>query len=249
MVALFILLFAVAVSIFINSVATKALVLTGLSRDVAAFQARSVTTGTGFTTNEAESLVKHPTRRRIVMLLMIIQNAGLITVISTFVLSFISAGSSGIAFQRAVILVIGLAFLVFLSKNQWVERQVGKLIDWFLQRYTQLKVVDYHNLLNLQEGYTVSRFKVDEDSWLSDKTLDELDLQAEGVMILCIECSDGSITCAPTGQDTLSSGDMLSVYGRENGLQELRDRRNDTEGEEAHQEAKRKHREEEQKRN
>lgn len=248
MVAIFILLFAVAVSIFINSVATKAFVLTGLSRDVAAFQARSVTTGTGFTTEEAESLVKHPTRRRIVMLLMIIQNAGLITVISTFVLSFMNAGSSGIAFQRAAILISGLAFLIFLSKNQWVERQVGKVIDWLLERYTRLKVVDYHNLLNLQEGYTVSRFKVGEDSWLSDKTLEELNLQAEGVMVLCIECTDGSVTCAPTGKDTLSVGDQLSVYGKEDGLQELQERCNDEQGEEEHREAKRKHREEEQKR-
>ena len=91
MVAIFILLAAVAFSIFINRIATKAFIMTGLSRDVAELQARSITTGTGYTTHEAEDIVNHPARRRLIMPLMLIQNVGMVTVISTFILSFVNS--------------------------------------------------------------------------------------------------------------------------------------------------------------
>ena len=54
MVALASLLIFVALTLLINHIATVALSLTGLSREVARFQARSAFTGVGFTTNEAE---------------------------------------------------------------------------------------------------------------------------------------------------------------------------------------------------
>lgn len=40
--------------------------LTGLSTDVAAFQAQSAFSGAGFTTSESESIVNHPVRRKII---------------------------------------------------------------------------------------------------------------------------------------------------------------------------------------
>lgn len=45
--------------------ATGALIATGVPPEIAAFQARSVFSGAGFTTTEAENVVNHPTRRRI----------------------------------------------------------------------------------------------------------------------------------------------------------------------------------------
>jgi len=244
MIALTILLVAICISIFFNRVATKALVLTGLSRDVAEFQARSVITGTGFTTRESESIMKNPVRRTLVLYLMLIQNAGIITVISTFVLSFVNTGTAGIAIKRAIILIGGILLLIFLANNDWVGQLLEKLIDWLLEKYTDLHVIDYYTMLNLQEGYTVSRLTVEEDSWLSDKSLEDLRLQSEGVMVLCIESDDGSTTFAPTGKDVVSPGDELTVYGKEEGFKELKNRKNDLEGKEAHEKAKKKHEEE-----
>jgi len=65
MVAIATVLVVVLVSLLITRVATVAFTLTGLSRDVARFQARSALSGTGFTTSEAEAVVGHPVRRRI----------------------------------------------------------------------------------------------------------------------------------------------------------------------------------------
>lgn len=89
MIAAFITLFAVIiVSLLITRVATIALTLTGLSREVARFQARSALTGSGFTTTESENMMIHPIRRRILMHLMLVGNAGIVTVIASTVVIF-----------------------------------------------------------------------------------------------------------------------------------------------------------------
>src|SRR5687767_7500660 len=79
--AVFGVLAAVFISLLITRIASVALTVTGLSRQSARFQARSAFSGVGFTTSEAEDVVNHPVRRRIVMWLMLIGNAGLITIV------------------------------------------------------------------------------------------------------------------------------------------------------------------------
>lgn len=53
--------------------------MTGMSLDHARFQARSAFTGTGSTTSEAEAVVTHPARRRIVMALMLVSGPGAVS--------------------------------------------------------------------------------------------------------------------------------------------------------------------------
>lgn len=77
MVAAISLLVVVMVSILITRIATIMLTHTGLSQETARFQARSAISGTGFSTAEAERVVRHPMRRRIVMVLMLLGNAGI----------------------------------------------------------------------------------------------------------------------------------------------------------------------------
>ena len=77
----------IGVSYLIVRIATVALTLTGMDEEKARFQALSAFTGTGFTTTEAEIVVKHPVRRKIVMTLMVLGNAGLASVIASLILS------------------------------------------------------------------------------------------------------------------------------------------------------------------
>jgi hypothetical protein len=86
MLAIISLLVIVTLSITVTKVATVALARTGLSREAARFQARSSFTGVGFTTSESERIVRHPVRRRIVLFLMLLGNAGLITAVSSLIL-------------------------------------------------------------------------------------------------------------------------------------------------------------------
>ena len=78
MVAIFSLLLVLVFSLLITRIATIALTYTGLSRQSAKFQARSAFTGVGFTTSESEKVVNHPVRRRILLLMMLIGNAGIV---------------------------------------------------------------------------------------------------------------------------------------------------------------------------
>ncbi|MCK4262353.1 hypothetical protein KAX00_04525, partial [bacterium] len=68
-------LLAIFLLFLIVRAAAIALMMTGMDEKRARFQALSAFSGTGFTTKEAESIVNHPIRRKIVTWLMILGNA------------------------------------------------------------------------------------------------------------------------------------------------------------------------------
>jgi Trk-type K+ transport system membrane component len=86
MISVISLLVVLTLSILVTRIATVALTHTGLSQESAKFQARSAFTGVGFTTNESEKVVNHPLRRRILLLLMLLGNAGVVTAVSSLIL-------------------------------------------------------------------------------------------------------------------------------------------------------------------
>jgi Trk-type K+ transport system membrane component len=87
MISIVTLLIVLTLSILITRIATVALTHTGLSRESAKFQARSAFTGVGFTTSESEKVVSHPVRRRILLTLMLLGNAGIVTAVSSLIVS------------------------------------------------------------------------------------------------------------------------------------------------------------------
>jgi len=98
-----------SLSIFITRIAAVALRITGLDEQSARFQSLSAFTGTGFTTSEAESVVNYPIRRRIVMILMIAGNFGLVSVFATLVMSLvITEGDTDAVIEQVSWLLGGL---------------------------------------------------------------------------------------------------------------------------------------------
>ena len=61
--------------------------LTGLSRDIARFQMRSAFFGVGYTTAEAETIVNHPVRRKIVQMLLVAGAIGISGVVGSSILT------------------------------------------------------------------------------------------------------------------------------------------------------------------
>lgn len=224
MAALLILLSVVAVSILVARIATRAFMLTGLSRETARFQARSIITGTGFTTDEADHIVNHPVRRRIALTLMLIGNAGLVTAVSTFVLSFTSTGTVAEALQRGLLLAVGLGVLAYLALSDRVDRYLSRLIEWMLGRVAGFQVRDMHTILNLGGGYMVTRMEVDPESRLADKTFRTVNLPAEGLIVLAIEHPDGTVDYAPGADDCVPPGGCVIVYGPEARIDPLCDK-------------------------
>jgi len=74
--------------------------------------ARSAFTGVGFTTSESEKVVNHPVRRRILLMMMLVGNASIVTVISTFILGFIQLPSSSSGIIRGLFLASGVTLLL-----------------------------------------------------------------------------------------------------------------------------------------
>ena len=237
MAALISVFLAITLSLLITRIATEALTLTGLSRTSARFQARSAFTGTGFATSESEAIVKHPLRRRIIMWLMFLGNAGFITVISSLVLTFVSTSSPQDGLSRFVYLLMGIFVLWLLATNRAFNRILTRLVRKALRRWTDLDLRDYARLLHLKGEYKVSEIEVDEDSWLANKKLKELRLADEGIAVLGIERRDRIYIGAPYGDTCVYPEDTLIVYGRKTALVELDVRLNDPEGQKAHRKA------------
>ena len=64
MIPIISLLLVILFSIIFVRIGAVALEMTGLSREVAAFQAQSAYTGVGFTTSESEYVMSHPVEGR-----------------------------------------------------------------------------------------------------------------------------------------------------------------------------------------
>jgi hypothetical protein len=128
MLSIITLLVVLTLSILLTRVATVALTHTGLSHESAKFQARSAFTGVGFTTSESEKVVNHPVRRRILLMLMLLGNAGIVTAVSTLIVSFVNIDRSGSFVLQIVLLVAGLVALWSLASSQWVDRHLSKNI-------------------------------------------------------------------------------------------------------------------------
>lgn len=134
MAALISLLIVLTLSLLITRIATVALTHTGLSREVAQFQARSAFTGVGFTTGESEKVVQHPVRQRILMLLMLLGNAGFVSAVSSLLLTFTSPGGPEGLLLRLLFLGIGILVLWALATSPWADRYLSRLIKWAFVR-------------------------------------------------------------------------------------------------------------------
>lgn len=240
MVAIATLLVVVTMTLVVNRVGAIALTATGLSGEVAHLQARSALTGVGFTTSESELIVNHPVRRRILLSLMLVGNAGLVTIIATLVVGLADSGNSGDTLIRVGTLLGGLLLILLGARSAVIDRLLTKAISWALRRFTTLDVRDYVQLLDLASNYAVAELGVESDSWLVEHQLADLHLPAEGVLVLGVRRADGSFIGAPRGNTEIHEHDTLIVYGYTDVLADLGTRKVGMAGDAAHVELTRK---------
>lgn len=225
MYALISLIIILTLSMLTVRVGTVALELTGMSRDVASFQATSAFSGAGFTTQEAEEITAYPARRRVVKTLIRLGNVGIITSIASIVLSLMNAPTR----PDLVLLVAGAAVVVFLTvRSAAFDRAVNPIIRRLLRRSATFELRDYTGLLRLYDDHQVADVRVRDDEWLANERLADLDLrEREDVLILGIRRTDGTYVAPPSGDDTIRPGDTVIAYGQKTQLQELADRSQD----------------------
>ena len=224
-------------SLLVTRIAAMALMLTGMSREAAQFQARSAFSGVGYTTREAEDIVGHPVRRRIAMLLMLLGNLGVGAVVATLMLSLMKTAESEYWWLKLIVLAVGLLLLWLAATNRYLERHTNRMISWVLRHWGSFQVRDYVAILQLEGGYAVSELLVERNDWLATKTLIELRLPEEGVLVLGIQRAEGTYLGAPTADMEIRAGDMLILYGPVERIEELDQRHRGKKGDKAHQEA------------
>ncbi|WP_336921307.1 hypothetical protein [Aquipuribacter sp. SD81] len=223
MTAVLLVVVVAVLGMVITRVATIAFILTGMSPDTARFQARSALTGTGFTTTEAEAVVGHPARRRIVMVLMLLGGAGAVSAVGAVVLGFAGVDTAVGGLRRVAVLLVSLSALVWLSRSRLVGRVLESVIRRLLTRWTDLEVRDYTALLHLRGPWGVAKVRVAEGDRLAAAPLADLGLTDDGVTVLGTEHADGRWEGAPARDAHLSPGDSLVVYGTETVLMGLRE--------------------------
>ena len=214
-----ILLVAILISFIVVRIGGLALQLTGMESDVARFQALSAFTGTGFTTTEAERVVQHRTRRRIVTILIILGNAGLVTIIATLVATFTQVTGYGWFFARLGIIIISIFVLYRLVIGSRFGNRFLQLVRKPLIKRILRDTPTSEEIFNAGKGWGVSLITIREESKKAGLSLNEL-VGEEDLIILTLEAADDFIS-RPSVGEKINVGDRLLVYGRSESIKRL----------------------------
>tara|TARA_R110001592_G_scaffold164020_1_gene397996 strand:+ start:2568 stop:3245 length:678 start_codon:yes stop_codon:yes gene_type:complete len=206
-------LIAIIISMLIVRAGAIALMMTGMSFDQAKFQALSAFSGTGFTTREAERVVKHAQRRKVVTWLMILGNAGIVTMIVTATSSF--ANTKGLEVGvNALFLMFSIWLIYLVTKHSPLTRYWEVFARKHLAR---LKLFDedaaVDEMLHITEGYGVVRIQLLENSLFIGQPLAELNVGLAKSIILGIE-RDNEWHPVPRSDMKPKIGDYLVIYGQ-----------------------------------
>ncbi len=212
-------LLVVFVSFLIVKAATIALMMTGMDGRKAQFQALSAFSGTGFTTKEAESVVNHEVRRKIMTWLMILGNAGVVTVIVTATSSLVV--SKGLQLPiNIMLLMAGLYIIYKIATRRGFVRRWESFIESKLIKTSAFEEGPTEDLLHLLEGHVLVRVIVKPGSSLAGSTLQDSHLTEQGLIVLGIE-REGRWMSIPRATEVIREGDRLVVYGSPNILKVL----------------------------
>jgi hypothetical protein len=209
----------VCISYLIVRVGAIALEMTGMERSRARFQALSAFSGTGFTTREAELVVNHPRRRKIVTYLMILGNAGIVSVIATFVLSLRQAGAFRPSLNLAII-AASLFILYRIASHQKFAKKLTSKIRETLREKLHFEKVHVQELLQQSDGYGIASILIGRRSKVAGSTLNQSGFKEKDLMILSVERDEGVIS-VPKAQTKIQVGDRLICYGKLENLQGL----------------------------
>ncbi len=235
MIAAITLFLVVSLSALITKIATIALVHTGLSTDSAKFQARSAYTGVGFSTSESEKIMSHPVRRKIIFNLMLIGNAGIVTVMSSLILTFVLPETLASKLYGLIIVIVGMVLIWFAINSKWIDKALSNMINRMLKRYTDIEVQDYAAILHLKDDFKISEKLISEDDWMANKTLKDLNLRSEGLIVLGIDRHGIDYLGSPNGNAIILDKDVITVYGKAEVLKSIFERKKNYKAEREHQ--------------
>lgn len=212
-------LLVVAISAFVVKIATIALRMTGLNERTAHFQALSAFTGTGFTTHDSELVLENNTRRNIIMVLMIFGNAGLVTVITTLVISF-GRGNMPLLLTNAGIVLVVLFMLFKIFTHKGIERFVNDKIEAGLEKSSSFRKRPIEEIVRIAKNYGIAEVNIRKNYQDTGKTLSESSFRENDILILAIE-RENTVIPAPKATDRISINDTLICYGKLSSIERI----------------------------
>jgi len=216
-----ILLVTILISFIIVRIGGFALQLTGIEAEIARFQALSAFSGTGFTTREAERVVGHRTRRRIVTILIILGNAGTVTVIATLVASFTQVGGYLWFFVRLAIIIAGIAGLYqLIIRSNVGQRIIDRLQRPFVKRILRASPVT-EEVFHVDRDWAISLVMMKRDSKGIGLSVGDITAQGD-IQILGIDRA-GAYLVRPLMEDKVAQGDRLLVYANRRAVKRISD--------------------------
>jgi hypothetical protein len=214
-----VVLITVLMSFIVVSVGGFALQMTGMEATAARFQALSAFTGTGFTTAEAERVVRNKTRRQIITVLIVLGNVGLVAIIATLVVSFSQVTGYSWFFIRLVVIIAGvfvLYRLIIVSRiGQWIFSWVRKP----LMRFVLKGSPDIEDVYDVGKGWSISLVTVKKGSNNIDRAIADV-FAGEDIAVLAID-REGISVNKPSDEERIQEGDRLLVYGSGKALKRL----------------------------
>lgn len=213
------LIIFICISYLAVRIGAIALEMTGMEKSMARFQALSAFSGTGFTTRESERIVNHPRRRKIVTYLIILGNAGIVSVIATFVVSMKASGVSRLSLNLGIIIVVLFILYKIAMYHKFAQKLREKTRKTLREKF-HFERVNIEEILSQSEGYGVASVAVGKDSRLAGMGLSESGLRDEDLMVLSIE-NDEEMIPVPKAQTIIKRGDRLLCYGKLVNLKKL----------------------------
>ncbi|NQT95176.1 MAG: TrkA C-terminal domain-containing protein [Candidatus Omnitrophica bacterium] len=231
--SIFVFIAVLIVAYFVVKIGAAAFELTGLDPEQSNFQSVSTFTGTGFTTREAELITSHKDRRKIASALMILGNAGFVTLIAALVTTITPGATPKLIIPvehqlpdflipyynlSLILLLLYLVYRLFHS-----SRLAEILIDKVQQQMVDKNLIQkarFEELLLNAEGYGISQVQLTDKNPLLGKSLSESKLRANDILVLSIDRGDDHIINPPaTTKFTLS--DKLVCFGKLDNIRKL----------------------------
>lgn len=205
------LLIILTVFVFITRLGAIALRMTGMPERVARFQCLSALSGAGYTTSESEMIVNYPVRRRIIALLIVAGNVGLLSLSATFIVSLLNTeGAPEAVANQVVWLAAAIALVWMLMLNPWVDRVLCGVMGRVLASTTSLGQRRYLRTLQVCDGISVAEHYHHVPGL---GAVGALRLGDFGLRLLTVLKTDGATLTEPPSETVLSLGDRLVLYG------------------------------------
>ncbi|WP_256223832.1 hypothetical protein [Paenibacillus sp. 1_12] len=204
---LFIVIYMILIALVLE-VSSTLLIISGLKKEIARFQAVSMLTATGFTTLESELILRHPIRRNIGVFLIlfgVFSLAVLISIISNLM-------GQNLRIPALTVVTIGLAIIWLSIKNKKIMSLLKRKFHRHLNQQFELHQLPIEEILYTSDTDWIKDVHIHADSKLIDQRTDTLFGQEEDILMLFVQRDDQKIRhqCLKL---TIQEGDILFVYG------------------------------------